>query len=78
MILWGYAASTFMRGIKFIQIPTTLLSMVDSSVGGKTGVNFNNQKNLIGTFYQPEFVAIYPEFFLLFLKGVNFWCRRNI
>jgi 3-dehydroquinate synthase len=58
----GYAASTFMRGIKFIQIPTTLLSMVDSSVGGKTGVNFQNQKNVIGTFYQPELVAIYPDF----------------
>ncbi|MBK7630638.1 MAG: 3-dehydroquinate synthase [Ignavibacteriales bacterium] len=58
----GYAASTYMRGIKFIQIPTTLLSMVDSSIGGKTGVNFNQKKNLIGTFYQPEIVAIYPEF----------------
>jgi 3-dehydroquinate synthase len=58
----GYTASTFMRGIKYIQIPTTLLSMVDSSVGGKTGVNFSNQKNLIGTFYQPEYVAVYPEF----------------
>lgn len=58
----GYAASTFMRGIRFVQIPTTLLSMVDSSVGGKTGVNFHNQKNMIGTFYQSDFVAIYPEF----------------
>ncbi len=58
----GYAASTYMRGIRFIQIPTTLLSMVDSSVGGKTGVNFNHKKNMIGTFYQPDFVAIYPEF----------------
>jgi 3-dehydroquinate synthase len=58
----GYVASTFMRGIKYIQIPTTLLSMVDSSVGGKTGVNFRNQKNMIGTFYQPEYVAVYPEF----------------
>ena len=58
----GYAASTFMRGIKYIQIPTTLLSMVDSSVGGKTGVNFSSQKNMIGTFYQPEYVAVYPEF----------------
>ena len=47
----GYAASTYMRGIRFIQIPTTLLSMVDSSVGGKTGVNFNHKKNMIGTFY---------------------------
>lgn len=58
----GYTASTFMRGIQLIQIPTTLLSMVDSSVGGKTGVNFNNRKNMIGTFYQPKFVAIYPGF----------------
>lgn len=58
----GYTASTFIRGIKYIQIPTTLLSMVDSSVGGKTGVNFNNQKNMIGTFYQPELVAVYPHF----------------
>ena len=58
----GYVASTYMRGIRFIQIPTTLLSMVDSSVGGKTGVNFNHKKNMIGTFYQPDFVAIYPEF----------------
>jgi 3-dehydroquinate synthase len=64
----GYAASTFMRGIMFIQIPTTLLSMVDSSVGGKTGVNFNHQKNMIGTFYQPDFVAIYPEFLLTLPK----------
>lgn len=58
----GYVTSTFMRGIKFYQIPTTLLSMVDSSVGGKTGVNFLERKNLIGTFYQPEAVFIYPEF----------------
>lgn len=58
----GFAASTFMRGIKLVQVPTTLLSMVDSSVGGKTGVNFNHQKNMIGTFYQPEFVSIYPDF----------------
>jgi len=58
----AFAASTFMRGIKFVQIPTTLLSMVDSSVGGKTGVNFNNRKNLIGTFYQPDGVFIYPAF----------------
>lgn len=57
----AFAASTFMRGIKFFQVPTTLLSMVDSSVGGKTGVNFNDRKNLIGTFYQPDGVFIYPE-----------------
>lgn len=58
----GFAASTFMRGIKLYQVPTTLLSMVDSSVGGKTGVNFNYRKNLIGTFYQPEGVYIDRRF----------------
>jgi len=58
----GFIASTFMRGIKYFQVPTTLLSMVDSSVGGKTGVNFNNVKNLIGTFYQPEAVFIDNNF----------------
>lgn len=50
------AANIFMRGIDYINIPTTLLSMVDSSVGGKTGINFNSGKNLIGTFYQPKAV----------------------
>ncbi len=49
----GFAAATFMRGIPFIQIPTTLLSQVDSSVGGKNGINFKEVKNLIGTFDQP-------------------------
>ena len=58
----GFAASTFMRGVKFYQVPTTLLSMVDSSVGGKTGVNFSNRKNLIGTFYQPRGVFINKSF----------------
>lgn len=54
--LAGFAAATFMRGIKFIQVPTTLLAAVDSSVGGKTGINFNSTKNIIGAFYQPELV----------------------
>jgi len=58
----GFAASIFLRGIEFIQIPTTLLSMVDSSVGGKTGVNNKYGKNLIGAFYQPEAVYIDPYF----------------
>ena len=58
----GFAASTYMRGIRYFQVPTTLLAMVDSSVGGKTGVNFNYNKNLIGTFYQPDAVYIFPEF----------------
>ncbi len=58
----GFAASTYMRGIKYFQVPTTLLAMVDSSVGGKTGVNFNNKKNLIGSFYQPDGVFVYTDF----------------
>ena len=54
----GFAASVFKRGINFVQVPTTLLAQVDSSVGGKTGVNNNYGKNLIGTFYHPKFVLI--------------------
>ncbi len=52
----GFASSTFKRGIKYINIPSTLLSQVDSSIGGKTGINNNFGKNLIGSFYQPELV----------------------
>jgi 3-dehydroquinate synthase len=54
----GFAASIYMRGVNFIQVPTTLLSQVDSSVGGKTGVNHELGKNMIGTFYQPKLVWI--------------------
>jgi 3-dehydroquinate synthase len=58
----GFIASIFLRGVKFIQIPTTLLAMVDSSVGGKTGINNKYGKNLIGAFYQPEAVYIDTNF----------------
>lgn len=56
--LSGFIASTYMRGIPYIQIPTTLLAMVDSSVGGKTGINTSQGKNLIGAFWQPNCVVI--------------------
>lgn len=52
----GFAAATYLRGIRFAQIPTTLLAQSDSSVGGKVGVDFNGVKNIVGAFYQPDFV----------------------
>lgn len=58
----GFAASTYMRGIDFIQVPTTLLSAVDSSVGGKTAIDLADAKNIIGTFYQPKVVFININF----------------
>ena len=54
--LTGFAAATYLRGIDFIQVPTTLLSQVDSSIGGKTGVDFMQYKNMVGAFYQPKLV----------------------
>lgn len=60
--LGGFAASTFKRGIKYINVPTTLLAMVDASVGGKTGINFNGLKNEIGVFSPAESVLIDSEF----------------
>lgn len=72
----GFCASIYMRGIKYYQIPTTILSAVDSSVGGKTGINFNGIKNLIGTFYQPDGVFVETDFFKTlpkreFLSGIG-------
>src|SRR5262245_60539048 len=57
----GFAAATFLRGVPLVQIPTTLLAMVDSSVGGKTGVDLPQGKNLVGAFKQPELVIIDPQ-----------------
>ncbi|MBR6676979.1 MAG: 3-dehydroquinate synthase [Clostridia bacterium] len=59
--LSGFAASAYMRGIDFYNIPTTLLSQIDSSIGGKTAVNFGGVKNIVGAFYQPKKVLIDPE-----------------
>lgn len=56
--LTGYAAATYLRGIDFIQLPTSLLAQVDSSIGGKTGVDFDCYKNMVGAFYQPKLVYI--------------------
>lgn len=56
--LAGYVASTYMRGVDVVQVPTTLLAQVDSSIGGKTGISIGNFKNIVGTFYQPKLVYI--------------------
>jgi len=56
--LAGFAAATFTRGLRFVQVPTTLLAMVDSSVGGKTGINLPTAKNMVGAFWQPSLVLI--------------------
>lgn len=61
--LAGYAAASYLRGVRFIQVPTTLLAMVDSSVGGKTGINIAAGKNLVGAFHQP--IAVYSDLDML-------------
>lgn len=59
--LSGFASSAYMRGVDFYNIPTTLLSQIDSSIGGKTAINFGGIKNIVGAFYQPKKVLIDPE-----------------
>lgn len=59
--LTGFAAATYLRGIEFIQVPTTLLAQVDSSIGGKTGVDFDSYKNMVGAFHMPSLVYINPD-----------------
>ena len=67
----GFVATSFMRGIKYYQIPTTLLAMVDSSIGGKTGINTSEGKNLIGSIYQPQGVLVDPT-------NLNFLSREEV
>lgn len=64
----GFSAATYLRGLPFIQIPTSLLAQIDSSVGGKVGVDYRNSKNMIGAFYQPKFVYINTETLLTLPK----------
>jgi len=59
--LAGFAAATYLRGIAFVQVPTTLLAQIDASVGGKTGVNLTTGKNFVGAFHQPSLVVLDPE-----------------
>ena len=69
--LGGFAAATYMRGIRFVNIPTSLLAMVDASSGGKTGVDYRGVKNLVGCFAQPEATLVYLPF--LDTLPVNEW-----
>ncbi len=84
--LAGYIAATYMRGISYIQIPTTLLAMVDSSVGGKTGINVPQGKNLIGAFWQPVCVVVnidclksLPEIHLIngLVEAIKMFCTND-
>ena len=65
--LTGFIASTLLRGVRFIVIPTTLLSQVDSSIGGKNGINTSYGKNLVGSFYHPNLIIIDPNINIAFI-----------
>ena len=69
----GFAASTYLRGLTFGFVPTTLLAQVDAGVGGKNGVNFRGYKNLVGTFTQPQFVLCDLSFLRTLPDDVMFW-----
>ncbi len=71
--LTGFAAATYLRGIAFAQVPTTLLAQVDSSIGGKTGVDFDSYKNMVGAFHQPSLVYMNAQT-LSTLSGEQFAC----
>ena len=82
----GFAASIYLRGIRFVQIPTTLLAQIDSSVGGKTGVDLPCGKNLVGSFWQPSLVLIDPDTLLTLppeifadgmAEGIKYGCIRD-
>ena len=66
--LAGFAASTFMRGIQIVHVPTTLTACVDNSIGGKTAINLNYYKNIIGSFYHPQFVLCDTNFLQMLPK----------
>src|SRR2546429_4944657 len=57
----GFVAATYLRGVPYVQVPTTLLAMIDSSIGGKTGVDVPHGKNVLGAFHQPRLVAVGPQ-----------------
>ena len=71
----GFCASTFKRGFDFINVPTTLLAMIDSSIGGKLGIDFNGYKNAIGLIKNPKAVYINPDFLNTLPKDCKWICR---
>lgn len=76
--LSGFVAATYMRGIEFINIPTTTLSQIDSSIGGKVAINLDGIKNCVGAFWQPKMVLIDPDVLATLRSGISttVWPRR--